>query len=120
MLFRSQVDPSNLDPCCTLVHEPRDDEALVAEPRVPVSSSQETRVPQSSSQETRVPESSSHVTLETSDHDDDLEETLSEDRSSESERVEEGKKVYPRGGTKLLSVPATRYQRWLIQPNGEK
>ena len=60
------------------------------------------------------------MTPETSDHDDDLEETLSEDSYSESKRVEEGKKVYQHGGTKLPSVPATRDQRWLIQPNGEK
>ena len=50
----------------------------------------------------------SHVTPEISDHDDDLEETLSEDSYSEGELVEEGKKVYQRGGTKLPSVPATR------------
>ena len=85
-----------------------------------MSSSQETRVPQSSSQETRVLESLSHVTPETSDHDDDLEETLSEDSYSESERVEEGKKVHQHGGTKLPSVLVTHDQRWLIQPNGEK
>ena len=114
------MDPSDLDPCRTPVHEPRIDEPLVAEPRVPVSSSQETCVPQSSSQETRVPESSSHVTPETSDHDDDIEETLSEDSYSESERVEEGEKVYQRGGTKIPSMQATHDQRWLIQPHGEK
>ena len=113
------MDPSDLDPCRTPVHEPRVnkprvDETLVAEPRVPVSSSQDTRVPQSSSQETSVPKSSSHVTPETSDHGDDVEETLSEDSYSESERVEEGKKVYQRGGTKLSSVPTTRDERWLI------
>lgn len=85
-----------------------------------MSSSQETRVKQSFSQESRVPESSLHVTPKTSDHDDDLEETLSKDSYRESERVEEGKKVYQRGGTKLPSVPATRDQSWLIQPNREK
>ena len=60
------------------------------------------------------------MTPETSNHDDDLEETLSEDIYSESERVEEGKKVYQHGGTALPSVLATRGQRWLIQPNGDK
>ena len=60
------------------------------------------------------------MTPETSDHDDDIEETLSEDSYSESERVEEGKKVYQRGGTKLPSMSTTRDQRWLIQPNGKK
>ena len=38
-----------------------------------------------SSQETRVPEYLSHVTPETSDQDDDIEETLSEDSYIESE-----------------------------------
>ena len=60
------------------------------------------------------------MTPETSDHDDDLDETLSEDSYNESERVEEGKRVYQRGSTKLPSVSVTRDQRWLIQPNGEK
>ena len=104
------MDLSDLDPCRTPVHEPRVDEPLVAEPRVPVSSSKETRVP----------ESSSHVTPGTSDHGDGVEETLSEDSYSEGELVEEGKKVYQHGGTKLPSVPATHHQRWLIQPNREK
>ena len=50
----SQVEPSDLDPSRTLVHEPRADEPRVAEP-----SPQETRAPESSSHETPVPECSS-------------------------------------------------------------
>jgi hypothetical protein len=111
----SQVDPSDLDPSRTPVHEPRADEPRVAEP-----SSQETPVPESSSQETPVPESSSHVTPEASGHADGGEDSFSEDSYSEGELVEEGKKVYQRGGTKLPPVPATRDQRWLIVPNGER
>ena len=111
----SQVDRSYLDPSRTLVHEPRADEPRVSEP-----SSQETRAPESSSQETRATESSSHKTLETSGHANSEETSWSDDSFSEGELVEQGKKVYPRGGTKLLSVPTTRDQRSLIEPNGEK
>ena len=71
-------------------------------------------------QETLVPESSSHVTPETSDLGDDVEETLSEDSYSKGELVEEGKKVYQCGGTKLPFVLATSDHWWLIQHNGEK
>ena len=119
------MDPSDLDPSWTLVHEPRVDEPLVAEPmpdetQVPKSSSQETRVPESSSQETRVPESLSHVTPEASGHADGGEDTLSDDSYKDGELVEGGKKVYQHGGTMLPPVPPTRDQRWLIEPNGEK
>ena len=68
----SQVEPSDLDPSRTPVHEPQADEPHVAVP---------------SSQETRVPESSSHVTPDTSGHADG-EETWSDDSFSESELVE--------------------------------
>ena len=84
----SHVEPSDLDPSWTPVHEPRADEPRVAEP-----SSQETRAPESSSHETPVPESSSHVTRETSGHADG-EETWSDNSFSEGELVEQGKKVY--------------------------
>ena len=60
------------------------------------------------------------MTPKTSDHDDGVEETLSEDRYNKRKWVEEGKKVYQHGGTKLPSMPATRDQRCLIQPNREK
>jgi hypothetical protein len=60
------------------------------------------------------------VTPEASGHADGGEDSFSEDSYSEGELVEEGKKVYQRGGTKLPPVPATRDQRWLIVPNGEK
>ena len=33
---------------------------------------------------------------------------------------EEGGTVYQRGCTQLPSVPATREQRWLIYPDGER
>ena len=95
----SQVESSDLDPSRTPVHEPR-----VTEP---------------SSQETLVLEPSSHVTSETSGHADG-EETWSDDSFSDGELVEQGKKIYQRGGVKLPAVAATRDQRWLIQPNGEK
>ena len=95
----SQVEPSDLDPSRTPVHEPR-----VTEP---------------SSQETLVLEPSSHVTSETSGHADG-EETWYDDSFSEGELVEQGKKVYQHGGTKLLPMPATREQRWLIYPDGER
>ena len=108
------MEPSDLDPSRTPVHEPRVDEPLVAEPTF-----DETRVPESSSHETQVPESFSHVTPDTSGRADG-EETWSDDSFSEGELVEQGKKVYQRGGTKLPAVPATRDQRSLIQPNGEK
>ena len=45
---------------------------------------------------------------------------MSDDSYSDGGLVEEGKKVYQRGGTKLPPVWATREQRWLIAPNGEK
>ena len=48
------------------------------------------------------------------------EETLSDDSYNKGELVEGVKKVYQQGGTNLPSVPATRNQRWLIQPNREK
>ena len=60
------------------------------------------------------------MTPEASGHADGGEDNFSEDSYSEGELVEGGKKVYQRGGTKLPSVPVTRDQRWLIQPNGEK
>ena len=60
------------------------------------------------------------MTPETSSHADGGEDTFSDDRYSEGELVEGGKKFYQRGGTDLPSVSATRDQRWLIQPNGEK
>ena len=106
----SEMEPYEVDPSRTPVHEPR-----VAEP-----SSQETPVPESSSQETPVPESSSHVTPEASGHTDGGEDSFSENSYSEGELVEEGKKVYQRGGTKLPPTPATPDQRWLIAPEGEK
>ena len=94
--------PSELDPSRTPVHEPQADEPRVAEP-----SSHETRA--------RV----SHVTPETSGHADG-EETWSDDSFSEGELVEQGKKFYERGGTKLLAMPATHDRRWLIEPYREK
>ena len=100
----SQVDPSDLDPSRTLVHEPRADEPRVAEP---------------SSHETRALESSSQVTPETSGHADG-EETWSDDSFSDGKLVEQGKKVYQHGGTKLPAVLATCDQRSLIEPNREK
>ena len=102
------MDPSDLDPSRTPVHKPRANDPT----------SDETRVLESWSQETRVPESSSHVTLETSGHADGGEDTLSDDSYKDGELVEGGKKVYQCGGTKLLPVPPTRDQRWLIEPNG--
>ena len=59
------------------------------------------------------------MTPETSGHANG-EETWSDDSFSEGELVEQGKKVYQHGGTNLPAAPATRDQRWLIQPNGEK
>nr|XP_020147877.1 uncharacterized protein LOC109733088 [Aegilops tauschii subsp. strangulata] len=110
--------PSQEDWSRTPVHERRVDELSSQETPVPEPSSQETRAPESSSHKTPVPESSPHVTPDTSGHADD-EETWSEDSFSEDELVEQGKRVYQRGGTKLPAVPATRDQRWLIQPNRE-
>ena len=60
------------------------------------------------------------MTPEASGHADGGEDSFSEDSYSEGELVEEGKKFYQRGGTKLPPVPATRDQRWLIVPNGER
>ena len=60
------------------------------------------------------------MTPETSGHADVSEDTFSDDSYSERELVEGGKKVYQHGGTKLSVVPATRDQRWLTEPNGEK
>ena len=45
--------------------------------------------------------------------------TFSDDSYSEGELVEGGN-IYQHGGTKLPPVPATREQRWLTAPNGEK
>ena len=60
------------------------------------------------------------MTPEASGHADGGEDTFSQDSYSEGELVEEGKKVYQRGGIKLPPVSATRDQRWLIGPNGER
>ena len=74
----------------------------------------------SSSQQTPIPEASSHETPEASGHSDGSEDTFSDDRYSNDELVEKGKKVYKRGYTKLPPVPTTPDQRWLIAPNGLK
>jgi hypothetical protein len=112
-----------VDPSRTPVHEPWANEPWVAEP-----SPHETPVPESSSPETPKQsrdQATSQSTRwgdwppEVSGHADGGEDRFSDDSYSEGKLVEGGN-VYQRGGTKLPPVPATREQRWLIAPNGEK
>ena len=77
-------------------------------------------VPESLSQKAPVTGSSSHETPEASGPEDGSEDTFSDDSYSEDEMVEKDKKVYKHGGTKLLPVPTTPDQRWLIAPKGLK
>ena len=87
---------------------------------VPESSFQKTPVTGSSSQKTPIPQSSSHETPEASGPEDGSEDIFSDDSYSDDVLVEKGKKVYKHGCTKLLPVPTTPDQRWLIAPKGLK
>jgi hypothetical protein len=118
------MGPLELDPSRTPVHEPP-----ATEPMADAPTADEPRV-----DEHWDAEPSSHKTPELSrDHAESQRDPwadstessgraaggYSSDSYSEGEWVE-GRKVYQRGGTKLLPTPVTPDQRWLIAPNGEK
>ena len=123
------MDPSEVEATRTPVHKPRVDEPWTHETPVPDASSHETPVPDASSHET--PEESRDWATspqtpwdtwpdlrqqEPSGHADG-----GRDRFSDSEdEVVEGATIYQRGSTQLSPMPATREQRPVIRPNGEK
>ena len=114
----SEIEPFEVDPSRTPLHEPRAAEPrAVDEPRATESSPHETtELRRGHAESDPSPwedwtESSAHGRVQGADY--------SSDSYSEGEWVE-GRKVYQRGGTKLPPTPATPDQRWLIAPNGEK
>uniref|UniRef100_A0A8R7TIG2 Uncharacterized protein n=1 Tax=Triticum urartu TaxID=4572 RepID=A0A8R7TIG2_TRIUA len=107
------MEPPQVDPSRTLVHEPRADEPSPHETQVPEAPPHET-LDQAMSQPNRLGD-----WAELSGHADGDEGGYSSDSYSESELVEGGN-VYQHGGTKLPPTPATPDQRWLITPDGEK
>ena len=117
----ARVDPSEVEATRTPVHEPRVDEPSAHEPR-PTRLRPELRPTRLRCQRLRprrrpdgIPGRILHQP-EPSGHADG-----GGDQFSDSEgEVVEGATVYQRGGTRLPPVPATREQRWLIRPDGEK
>jgi hypothetical protein len=121
----ARVDSSEEEATRTPVHEPPVHGSSAHEPRVDGSSAHEPRVDGPSAHE-----SSAHETPEEhtsgwgtwpdqpegpSGHADD-----GGDPADIEGEVVEGATVYQRGCTRLPSVPATREQRWLIFPDGER
>ena len=109
----ARVDSSEEEATRTPVHEPPVHGSWAHEPRVDWPSAHE-----SSAHETPEEHTSGWGTWpdqpeEPSGHADDGGEPTDEEG-------EEGGNVYQHGATRLLSVPATREQRWLIFPNGER
>ena len=104
----ARVDSSEEEDARTLVHEPPVHRSSAHEPRVDGPSAHETPEEHTSGwgNWSGQPE-------EPSGHADDGGEPTDEEG-------EEGGNVYQRGPTWLPSVPATREQRWLIFPDGER
>jgi hypothetical protein len=105
----ARVDPSEEEATRTPVHEPR-----VDGPSADETSAHETP-DQGTSQETSGWGTWPDLPAGPSGHADGG----GDSADSESEVVE-GATVYQRGCTRLPTVPATREQRWLIFPDGEK
>ena len=108
----ARVDSSEEEATRTPVHEPPVHGSWAHEPRVDWPSAHE-----SSAHETPEEHTSGWGTWpdqpeEPSGH--------AGDGGEPTDLEEEGGTVYQRGATRLPSVPATREQRWLIFPDGER
>ena len=108
----ARVDSSEEEATRTPVHEPPVHGSWAHEPRVDWPSAHE-----SSAHETPEEHTSGWGTWpdqpeEPSGH--------ADDGGEPTDLEEEGGTVYQRGATRLPSVPATREQRWLIFPDGER
>ena len=114
----TRVDSSEEEATRTPVHEPRVDEPLTYETPVPEASSHETpkqRRDEATSQQTSGWGTWPDPPAGPSGHADG-----GGDSADSEGEVVEGATVYQRGCTRLPTVPATREQRWLIFPDGER
>lgn len=103
----ARVDSSEEEATRTPVHEPPVHGSWAHEPRVDWPSAHETPEEHTSGWGTwpdQPEEPSGHA----------------DDGGEPTDLEEEGGTVYQRGATRLPSVPATREQRWLIFPDGER
>ena len=129
----ARVDSSEEEAARTPVHEPPVHGSSAHEPRVDGPSAHEPLVDRPSAHESWALETPEEHTSgwgtwsgqpeEPSGHADDGGEPSGHaDDGGEptDEEAEEGGNVYQRGATRLTSVPATREQRWLIFPDGER
>ena len=117
------ADSSEEEAARTPVHEPPVHESSAHEPRVDGPSTHETLAHETPEEHTSGWGTWSGQSEEPSGHADDGGEPSGHaDDGGEptDEEGEEGGNVYQRGATRLPSVPATREQRWLIFPDGER
>ena len=108
------MDPSKVEATGTLDHEPRVDGPSAHETPVLEASAHETP-DQATSKETSGWGTWPDLSMGPSGHADG-----GGDAADSEDEVVEGATVYQCGCTRLPTVPATREQRWLIFPDGEK
>jgi hypothetical protein len=115
----ARVDPSEVEATGTPDHEPRVDRPSAHETPVPDASAHETSGHETSDQATSQ-ETSGWGTWPDSPEGPSGHADGGGDPTDSEGEVAEGATIYQRGCTRLPSVPATREQRWLIFPDGER